>query len=276
MATVSTPAVSPAGGVRTCMGSGANAWVPAKMRAAEGGLGYEAGMLQGGAQAAVSGVVAAPEYYYPQGPYQYDPYYGSLMYNQPVAAAAPTVAGGQARLALPTEIMEEEPVYVNAKQYHCILRRRQQRAKAEAENKLIKTRRPYLHQSRHNHATRRIRGAGGRFLTAQEARALELSGEISGNSNSGAASSQPSDSQADSRNQQPNGPADSVFLPAAPDADRDGMHASDSAPSPSQGEATMQQQASQQNHMAQSVGVQQTLDQAMNSQLAAGAAVRVQ
>lgn len=28
--------------------------------------GYEAGMLQAGAQAAVSGVVAAPEYYYPQ------------------------------------------------------------------------------------------------------------------------------------------------------------------------------------------------------------------
>lgn len=52
------------------------------------------------------------------------------------------------------------------------------------------------------------------------------------------------------------------------------MHGS--APGPSQGEATGQQQVPQQNHMAQSVAVQQTLDQAMNSQMAAGAAVRVQ
>jgi nuclear transcription factor Y alpha len=123
-----------------------------------------------------------------------DPYavYGSAMMaygQQPIATGmSPHVMSQSlqsARVMLPSE-MEEEPVYVNAKQYHGILRRRAARAKAEQENRLIKSRKPYLHESRHNHAQRRERGAGGRFLTKKELaeiaarRELEERGEVAG------------------------------------------------------------------------------------------------
>ncbi|XP_010460848.1 PREDICTED: nuclear transcription factor Y subunit A-7 isoform X1 [Camelina sativa] len=128
----------------------------------------------------------------PMAPGQYpypDPYYRSIFApppQQPYAGVHVQLMGMQQQgVPLPSDAVEE-PVFVNAKQYHGILRRRQSRAKLESQNKVIKSRKPYLHESRHLHAIRRPRGCGGRFLNAKkEDEHHEESHEDSSNLSSG-------------------------------------------------------------------------------------------
>ncbi|KAJ3332310.1 Transcriptional activator [Blyttiomyces sp. JEL0837] len=77
--------------------------------------------------------------------------------------------------APPAPAAEDSPLYVNAKQYHRILKRRESRQRLEAaiQKAAAKKDKGYLHESRHKHAMRRPRGPGGRFLSAAERAALE-------------------------------------------------------------------------------------------------------
>ncbi|KAK3151879.1 hypothetical protein QOZ80_3AG0251930 [Eleusine coracana subsp. coracana] len=103
-------------------------------------------------------------------PHAADSYYGGILTGYTSHANAhPQINGTTiSRVPLPIEPAAEEPIFVNAKQYHAILKRRQARAKLEAQNKLVKVRKPYLHESRHCHAMKRARGSGGRFLNKNE------------------------------------------------------------------------------------------------------------
>ena len=89
---------------------------------------------------------------------QYDP---SAMYAAPQGWYQPQPAAPAYRMQMTSG--EEEPMYVNAKQYHRILKRREARAKLENRFSVEREKKPFMHESRHKHAQRRVRGPGGRF-----------------------------------------------------------------------------------------------------------------
>ncbi|CAD5224113.1 unnamed protein product [Bursaphelenchus okinawaensis] len=80
---------------------------------------------------------------------------------------------------------DDGPLDVNPKQYSRIIKRRAARVKLEMEGRISKERRKYLHESRHNHAVKRVRGQGGKFNSANgNKRSESVTSNNSSNDNS--------------------------------------------------------------------------------------------
>jgi nuclear transcription factor Y alpha len=130
---------------------------------------------------------------------------------------------------------EESPLYVNAKQFHRILKRRVARQKLEEQLRLTsKGRRPYLHESRHNHAMRRPRGPGGRFLTADEVAQMEAKARTQPGESAPSDNLTPVDTGANRNGANRNGtnskPAPAAVAPAPKPSNKRKSDASDGAP----------------------------------------------
>ena len=65
-------------------------------------------------------------------------------------------------------LSDQTPLYVNAKQYGRILKRRAVRDRFKEKFNIPEKRKPYVHESRHRHVIERLRGPGGRYLSAEE------------------------------------------------------------------------------------------------------------